>query len=268
MIKMMTLTALTLIWLTGCGQSGSSDTENKDKIYDKVSEYNNTVTTPPYDYQKFRTVLNRSRLQYPDITVVVPSGHFDGYQAPWFYSLNGDLFFSAEKPANLPTIRSELREESIWKTSDTTRHIWSAKLKCFKPQKGINAYTWMQILGTNDSFNYPLIRLMWVRNYHGIYDHLWAIVITSDAYDPNITYDWVDLGERTGDYVSAKVEIADNTMRIFLNDTVIRQYDVTYWQSVDNYFKAGIYINRPKDHGKATVAFHELSFTQDIQGDK
>jgi len=254
------LSFLLIFFVYGCGQTGEQPVATLNETGDTLPRYNAEKSTPPYDDLQFRSVLRHSKLQYPGSQAIVNYGKFNGYKAPWFYSEKGILYFSIDKTKDISTMRSELRDRTVWKTSSATPRIWSATLKCFKPQKGVNSYTWMQIHGTSDTYNYPLLRLMWVRDYHGISNHLWAIRIVSDAYSGSRKYDWIDLGKNPDGYFDANVRVANNRLTLSVNGTKILRYDVEYWQGVANFFKAGVYINRHDDFGKATVAFKSLMF--------
>jgi len=253
----------------GCGNdTHPPQIPDKDEVYDPIPVYDESLSIPPYNYEKFKALLDGSKLQYPDGETVVAAGEFDGYKSQIFYSDEGSyLHFTINKDISLPKTRSELREMREWRTSDVKSHRWYARLKTPKPKKGVDSYTWMQIHGTNDSYNFPILRLVWVRNYHGEYDHLWAIIITNAPREPTSRggdtgivndYSWVDLGERPSEFFVTDVVVRDNTMIISLNDQVLIYKDITYWGSVDNYFKGGVYINRQDDAGEATVIFDQM----------
>lgn len=240
-----------------------------DLIYDSIPVYDANNSYAPYDYDKFKPVLDKSRLQIykdkphtPDTNdTTIEPGDFDGKKFPQFYAdAEENLHFTITKKINTYKVRSELKEQlDTWSTADTEGHYWVATLKCLKPKPGVNSYTWMQIHGTNDTYNYPILRLFWERNRQGKYDHLWAVVIISDPNTPN-TYEYTDLGVRPSDYFTAEVHIRNNIMDIIINRTPIRSINVTYWKDVQNYFKAGVYINRYGDGGTVSVIFQELHF--------
>lgn len=254
----------------GCGNdTHPPETTNNDDVYDPVPIYNEDSARAPYDYDKFKELLDNSKLQYPDNKPVVEAGEFDGYKSNIFYSdENSSLHFTIDKSIDLPKMRSELRQIREWKTSDTKSNHWYAKIKTPKPKKGVDSYTWMQIHGTNDTYDFPILRLAWVRNYRGEYDHLWAIIITNGPREPSRTrggdtgivndYNWVDLGERPTDFYDVDVDIQNNIMIVSINDRVLVYKDITYWGSVLNYFKGGVYINRHDDVGSATVLFDQM----------
>ena len=237
--------------------------DNKDLIYDKTPIYDANTALYPADVDKFKEVLKNSKYQYPHDNTEVDYNQFDGYKTEDFYvDKNEDFYFVLNKEHNSTKERNELREgpePREWYTSDSDGNFWVATVKCFKPKLDLQSYTWMQIHGTNTTFNYPLLRLLWVRNRAGIYDHNWAIVIISNPDEPKI-YEWIDLGKRSDDFFDAAVYVQNNLMELKINNKVIKTYNVSYWETVENYYKAGIYINLFSDGGEGVVAFRELQF--------
>ena len=256
MVNKTTWTSLLLLFVIGCGGTDFFTVDTPDDIYDKIPAYDADKCIAPYDIERFRPTLKKCKLQYPNGTAV-SYGKLRGFKAPYFYGLDDAVWFVVDKKADMEKIRSELREKGEWQTSEREKHLWHATLRCLKPKSGVDSYTWMQIHGNNATFDYPILRLMWVRNHEGFYDHLWAIVIVSDPYADK-RYEWIDLGKRPDGFFDADVKIVDNSMDIILNGKRIKHYDVTYWQEVENYFKAGIYVNRHEDYGKAAVVFKNL----------
>lgn len=114
-------------------------------------------------------------------------------------------------------------------------------------------------LNSTPPYNYPILRLLWARLRDGIYDHLWAVIIVSDPSQDRI-YDWIDMGARPKGFFDAEVHIKDNLMTIMINRKVITTRNVTYWEDVSNYYKAGVYINRYGDGGEVSVLFEQLHF--------
>jgi len=269
MIQHILIFLIGTLFIVGCDLRKPPDeiitqqTVNADLIYDKTPIYDESTSQYPADINKFKDVLSNSKYQYPDNSTQVQYNQFDAYKTKNFYAdKNNDFYFVLNKEKNSTKVRDELREgpeSREWSTSDSDGNFWVATLKCFKPKLGISTYTWMQIHGTIDTFDYPLVRLLWVRSRNGIYDHFWSIVIISNPFDAKI-YEWTDLGKRPNNFFDAAVYIQNNIMKIKINNKVIKSYDVTYWESVANYFKAGIYLNIFQDGGEGTVAFRELQF--------
>lgn len=265
--KILIFSILTLLVL-GCDRRKPPEDTftqiiNDDSVYDKTPIYNEGTSYCPDDIPKFQDVLDHSKYQYPDNNTTVDYNDFNGYKTKNFYvNEDNDFYFVLSKVKDSTKVRNELREgpqSREWQTSDSNEHSWVTKVRCFKPKVGITSYTWMQIHGTNDTFDYPILRLLWVRSRNGIYDHIWSIVIISNPGDAKI-YEWTDLGKRPNDFFDAAVYVQNNTMKININNNTIRTYDVSYWKDVSNYFKAGVYLNIFQDGGDAVVAYRELQF--------
>jgi len=242
-VKFFLLAFVFIIFISACNLRKPPKTLDPDLVYDAIPLYENNTSFPPYDFDKFKPVIDQSKLQiFKDDglssdtnNTTVDYGEFDGKKFPEFY---------VDTQENL---------------SDTEGHYWVATLKCLKPKTGISSYTWMQIHGTNDSYNYPLLRLFWVRDREGIYDHIWAIIIITGS-DADRIYDYIDLGARPSDFFSAEVHIKNNILDILINHQLKATRNVTYWQDVQNYFKAGVYIDRYGDGGAVSAIFKELHF--------
>ncbi len=248
--------------LVGCDmRHPPSQTVNDDSTYDELPDYDPDLSFYPYDTQAFQTVLNHSKLQHPDNTVVVDYTAFTNVKAPYFYTdSEGILHMSIAKEANASKTRTELREgPSSWSLKEGENHTFSATLQCLKPKPGITSYTWMQIHGTTETYNYPILRLLWQREYKNLYDHLWAILIVSDPYQPTL-YQWIDLGPRPEGYFTCEVIIEGMIMSILINHEPIDTHNISYWANVDNYFKAGVYIDRYEDGGEVSVLFKSLEY--------
>ena len=248
-----------VLFFSACGVVDFYTVDDPAATYDTIPAFDAKSVQIPYNIAKFHSVLEHSNLQDMEGETVVHAGEFAGYVSPHFFARNNNLWLISEKKSSQEKVRTELRQwPGAWQCDDPTIHIWRARLHILKPKTGIDSYTWMQIHGTKDTFNYPLIRLMWVRNRQGITDHLWAIRIISAPYTEK-KYAWLDLGKRPNGFFDLRVETGDNRLKIFIDDKLVKSYDVTYWSGVRNYFKAGVYINRYDDNGKAAVSFEILS---------
>ena len=254
---------LILLFIYGCDYHKPPKEVNLDTLFDEIPVYVESEAVAPYNVEKFQSVIDRCKLQlYREGTGIDYDG-FTNYKSPQFYIDNEEnLIFAIDKESDTYKTRSELREgpeENEWYVDDTEGHYWIATLQVLKPAVGIESFTWMQVHGTNDTFNYPIIRLFWERNREGQYDHLWAVVIISDAYDAKV-YEYTDLGARPKGFFRAEVHFKNNLMDIIIDHKLIKTYNVTYWQGVRNYFKAGVYINRYGDGGEVSARFSELHF--------
>jgi hypothetical protein len=262
-MKQLFLLLVVLFFTFGCDYHKPPKEIDLDSIFDPTPVYNESEAKAPNDVEKFQDVLKRCKLQLYREGISVDYDAFEDYKSPQFYvDSEENLVFSIDKEANTYKTRSELREgpeENEWYVDDSTGHFWIANLQVLKPDVGVDSFTWMQVHGTTDTFNYPIIRLFWERQRNGEYDHLWSVVIISDAYDSQV-YEYTDLGARPEGFFRAEVHFKNNIMDIIINHNLIKTYNVTYWQGVKNYFKAGVYINRYGDGGAVTARFSELHF--------
>jgi hypothetical protein len=227
--------------------------------YDKIPVYDPDSAQAPYDIEKFRSILDHCNLQDNEGETVVRAGAFAGYLSSHFFAYDDILCLLADKKSSQQKVRTELREwPGGWQCDDQAVYIWQARLRVLKPKEGVDSYTYMQIHGTKDTFDYPLLRIMWVRSRQGVKDHLWAIRIVSMPYMEK-KYEWLDLGKRPDGFFDLRVETGENRLDIYIEDKLFKSYDVTYWSGVRNYFKAGVYINRHDDSGKAAILFERLT---------
>lgn len=260
--KLLVLLTLLIFVISGCNKKSPPAEVNPDIVYNQIPAYDSQKALAPYSFSQYQSVLDKSKLQiyYDD---VVAAGDYVGKFFPQFYADDeGKLHFVIDKDPDTYKTRSELREITEWSMFDPNGHFWVGTLKCLKPKVGVNSYTWMQIHGTNDTYNYPILRLFWERKRDGKYDHIWAVIIVSDPYTPSV-YEYVDLGARPSDYFTAEVHIHNNIMDIIIDRKVYRSINIGYWQNVQNYFKAGVYINRYQDGGTVSAIFKQLHFYDD-----
>lgn len=261
MIRLYILVLLSIMF-TGCDLKQPPAEIDPDLIYDATPVYSEETSDYPYDHPRYQAVLDGSKLQYPNDDFTYEYEELYDYKSEGFFAdQDGYLYFTSSKEPDTYKTRSELRQRDEWRTDDPDGNYWLASLKCLKPQVGISSYTWMQIHGTNESYNYPILRLLWERQRSGLYDHLWAVVIVNDPLPNEIfQYSYYDLGPRTDEFFSAEVHMVDNRMYVMIDRDVKVAISIEYWQEVINYFKAGIYLNRFADGGEATVIFDKLEF--------
>jgi hypothetical protein len=264
-MKFYTTIFFTVFFLFGCGLDlhKPPSQKNLDLIYDNIPVYDETKTHSFYESGKFLDLIEHSKLQLFLKDTSIEYTDLIDFKSPEFYVDEEDnLNFTVYKEYNTSKVRSEIKEwpKSLeWSTADTKVHSWVATLKCLKPKVGISSYTWMQIHGNFETYNYPVLRMIWQRNKDGIYNHLWAMVIVSNPHSQRI-YEYVDLGEKPDGFFTAQVDVKDNIMKIMINNNLIKVYNIKYWQEVQNYYKAGVYIDRFGDGGSVSVIFEKLDF--------
>ncbi len=264
-MKLYTIFLTIIFFLFGCGLDLNKPPAKKDldSIYDKIAVYDESKTHSFYDDGRFLNLIEHSKLQLFLDDTSTEYTELINFKSPQFYVDEEDnLNFTIYKEFNSSKVRSEIKEwpKSLeWSTADKDKHSWIATLKCLKPKVGISSYTWMQIHGNFETYNYPILRLIWERNKSGVYNHIWAMIILSNPHEDRV-YEYVDLGEKPEGFFTAEVDVQDNIMKIIINNKLIKTYNVTYWQDVQNYYKAGVYIDRFGDGGEASVIFKDLSW--------
>jgi len=213
----------------------------------------------PYSLEKFRSVLDISKLQAPyssyNPLYCRKYGDFEYYSNQYFYLQDSQyMVFYMCGYHN----RSELRFKHIWKVDTATEKIMEAQVKLF-PLNQKREFTFLQIhadstLKDKPVINKPLLRIVWYKELHNRYNHLWAVVRLSG--DVNVqSYQKIDLGEMPKGFFDVKISVLKNRLKIYLNDLKTVDMDVRYWDKYYNYFKAGVYL---QDEGCAKVLFNKL----------
>lgn len=222
----------------------------------------------PYDLEKFRPVLDASKLQAPTSSpAMIPHGEFAGQSNEYFYldETGQYMVFTITGDSK----RSELRQLSgEWDTATPNARRLVARVKVLAPETPeLEQFTFLQIHDTtNDpgSLNKPLIRITRRGDYRNTTDHLWAAIRTPDDFDQPISKDNldtlnIDLGPRPEGFFDAEISVEDGRMVVTINGETKVDMDVSYWNGLKNYFKAGVYN---QDEGTSVVYFDQLSFRE------
>ncbi|WP_187647470.1 polysaccharide lyase family 7 protein [Nitrosophilus labii] len=216
----------------------------------------------PYALQKFRQVLDNSKLQAPkspyNPRYSVKYGEFRYFSNRYFYLQDAKfmVFFMCGKKN-----RSELRFKDEWRVETKYPKIIRAKLYLF-PLDQKKEFTFLQIhansnrTGINGKIiNKPLLRLTWWKEQKSKRDHLWAVIRLSGEKNEQL-YEKIDLGKRPKDFFTVSIEVQNSRMRIYLNKKLKIDKNVSYWNGYWNYFKAGVYL---QGDGCSKVLFENLS---------
>ena len=207
----------------------------------------------PYNLPKFRSVLDKSKLQYPESNTDIKYGEFKGVHRDYFYlSEEGFMTFETVRGQHNDIIRVELRQgPDEWKTSSSSLKRMVAELKLFYPEI-IREYSWLQVhdsAASEPHINKPLIRLLWRKERKGKNDHIWAVIRTNNQAWGGSSALWVDLGKRPNGFFKAEIAIQNNLLTVNIEADVKLSKDVSYWQEFSNYFKAGIYLSGSANEG-------------------
>ncbi len=220
----------------------------------------------PYDLEKFRPVLDDSKLQAPTSSPAkINHGEFAGESNEYFYLDETGQYMTFTITGD--SKRAELRQMSgDWQTSTPTERRLDARVKVFVPEtESLEQFTFMQIHDKQENgvgLNKPLIRITWRSSRGGVEDHLWAgIRVPEDASKPisleNLGTQWIDLGPRPEGFFDAAIVVKDNRMSVTIDGETKLDMDVAYWDGMPNYFKAGVYNQDP---GTSMVQFDKLAY--------
>jgi hypothetical protein len=215
----------------------------------------------PYRLDKFQDILQKSKLQAPlsiyDARWGTKYGEFKYYANQYFY-LQDDNYMVFEVCGYKH--RSELREKRNWRVSTQKEKILDAEVYFF-PLNQEKELTFLQI-HSNPKFsednrskiNKPLLRVTWYKEHHNLKDHLWAVVRMSANPDEK-RYVKIDLGKMKKDFVAIKVVVCSSHLKLFVDNILKVDMDVSYWKYIWNYFKAGVYL---QGKGCSKVLFRKL----------
>jgi len=107
----------------------------------------------------------------------------------------------------------------------------------------ISNYTWIQIHATKP-FSWPLLRLTTLHNKDGVYDHIWLVYMVGGEIDSERR--WIDLGKRPKKTFDFKVFIHKNRLIVSISGVEKFNQDISYWESYENYYKAGPYFTKKR----------------------
>ncbi|MEM1164709.1 MAG: polysaccharide lyase family 7 protein [Planctomycetota bacterium] len=216
-----------------------------------------TFGDAPYDLEKFHAVLDRAWLQAPTSSPKkVDIGDYDG-RSFWCFYLSAGRYMTFRIEGE--GYRSELRQAEQWDTATTVWRKMIGRVKLFEPDASVDEFTFMQVHHKSSADGYdigPLVRLVWKRStVAGEPNHLWAILRTNLAVDG--TYEIFDLGAHPGGFFKAEIKVKEGDLRVKIDDITLVSEDVSYWNGLETYFKAGVYNQSP---GHAKVQFDSLKF--------
>lgn len=221
----------------------------------------------PYDVEKFRSVLDESKLQAPTSSpTMINQGKFAGASNEYFFldKTGQYMTFTVEGDSN----RSELRQNTgDWDTATETPQRMIARVRVLVPEdQKLEQFTFLQIhdkKNGDEGLNKPLLRLTRRSDYRKTQDHLWAHIRTPENCDKpislaNLATKNFDLGPRPEGFFDVEVRVQNSKIIVTINGRTKFDMDVSYWDGLDNYFKAGVYNQNP---GRSKAEFESLRFT-------
>jgi hypothetical protein len=207
----------------------------------------------PYTLTAFRGAIGKAKLQTPDSNTAVFMPALMTYASPSFH-LAADDPTKVEFGQMGSSMRTELRDLEEWQTSTSTARTLSARLALTYVSPELGQFTFLQIHDAGTTPDKPLLRMAWLRSRNAIEQHIWSIVRTSVLSD---TYSYTDLGAVGSDYFDVSISVLSNTLTITLNGVVVVGADVSYWETLNSYFKAGVYLQTT---GEARDRFDALTW--------
>lgn len=207
---------------------------------------------------KVSAVLDDSKLQEGGSSeTAIEQGDFEGASESYFY-LSDDRYMNFLESGD--GNRCELRQIDQWITSASTAHGMAGDVKVFQPEdSSLDELTFMQIhddTNADNAINKPLIRLVWLaeRSDDSLTDYIYAIIRTSVDDDE---YDYVPLIARPDGFFNAEISCQSNTMVVTIDGETKISRDVAYWEDLDSYYKAGVYL---QNDGEGHVQFDTLDY--------
>jgi len=217
----------------------------------------------PYLLDKFKCVLNNAKLQAP-LSAYNPLysrkyGDFENYSNKYFYLQDNKylVFYMCGFHH-----RSELRFKNEWSVNTDKAKILEAEVKLL-PLNSQKEFTFLQIhadstLKNKPIINKPLLRIVWYKELHNKYNHIWAVIRQSEDVNRK-KYIKIDLGLMPKGFFKVKILVQNNVLIIYVNNKKKVNIDVSYWNKYLNYFKAGVYL---QDDGCAKVLFKQLKIKE------
>lgn len=282
-----TVTLLSIL-LSACGGGGGGSSSSSD-----TSSSTSTDTDGvPYSHAPYIKALNNANLQQNNPpgtskTDVADAGEYESFDNDYFYTdtTTGWLTFKMSGESN----RSELRFVDNFRTNTSSTYKLSAEVLPINPTSAVanstdgQEMTLLQVhnKGTsgqtdNSVLSHPLLRIVWDGEnrtdddtgdtYSNAY---WAIIKTNafecsntsgDNYNANCpdSYDFHYLGNYNASTPTLfEIEVGDSALTIHVDDVEKVNEDITYWNALYSYFKAGVY-NQYTD-GISIVKFKSLT---------
>ncbi|MGY5450414.1 polysaccharide lyase family 7 protein [Agarivorans sp. MS3-6] len=258
----------------------------------------------PYSLERYQGVIDASSLQVSDpegsAGNKVTISELDEYHDEYFYidGESGDLTFTMQGYSN----RSELRIlNNFSSASEQYQQRLVASVLPIEPEKSVaastaskDAFTLLQVHnkgtvisgGTDGIISHPLLRVVWEqsRSVDGTdySSHYWAVVKTNayecgegneDSYygkdECDNSYRYFPLTHYTADAATHfEIIVGNSALVLKVNGETKLNYDISYWDALLSYFKAGVY-NQFYDGGSevqfATLQYYENEFIDELE---
>jgi hypothetical protein len=214
----------------------------------------------PFDLPKFKEVLSESRLQSPSTSKPeVRDGNFQGFSLPGRFYLADDGSTMVLATTQDGRDRSEIRHNANWTVSGAEKR-YTARIRFDEPTPMGKARLHIAQIHIKDFLGNdkgPLLMVTWRENRGGKKGHLWAQV-RDDFVPKDKKNTHHDLGPRPDAFTTLDIRIEEGILRIFMNDELRLEKDISYFGEAPLYFKTGCYTRDLKAH---SVEFESLTIT-------
>lgn len=214
----------------------------------------------PFDLPKFKQVLSECRLQSPSTSKPeVRDGKFQGFSLPGRFHLADDGSTLVLATTQDGRDRSELRHNATWTVSGaekrfTARLRFDAPTPMGKARLHIAQIHIKDVLGNDKG---PLLMVTWREDREGQKDHIWA-QLRKDFVPKQKNHTHYDLGPRPDTFTTLDIRVEEGMLRIYMNDELRLEQDISYFGAAECYFKTGSYHRDLKAHA---VEFESLTIT-------
>jgi len=207
----------------------------------------------PFEVEIFHSALSGSKLQAPTSTTVCEPENMN-VCAFRFFRLS-DTFDSMIFEMAGDHNRSELRQIEEWRTSTQVWRKIIGEVRFERPESPeLSQCTFAQIHDSGKYPNKPLIRLVWMSRRDEVDDALWAVVRNSANANE---YTWTHLSGRPDRFFQFEVKVKENVLKVKIDSQEMLQVNVSYWEDLNNYFKAGVYL---QSDGTARAEYRSLKY--------
>ncbi len=215
-----------------------------------------STTNSPYSQDKFKSVINVSKLQLPDSSTCITNTNLKNYHYDpdnWYVD-NTNMVFEIDNGAVAQ--RNELRGNSF--AASRTNMAHTSRLRINVGGTYSTGFTVAQIYG--ETHGRPILRVELIGSRQGLTNHLWGIYRTSA--ESNAQFEYQSLGPAPSSFTELTLVYNTSgtvTAKLGTNPTRTWSTNLSYWtqSSKTTYFKAGCYL---QDAGDCYVRFSTLRF--------
>jgi len=215
-----------------------------------------STTNSPYSQDKFKSVIDVSKLQIPDSGTCITNTNLRNYYYDpdnWYVD-NTNMVFEIDNGAEAQ--RNELRGNSF--AASRTNMAHTSRLRINVGGSYSTGFTVAQIY--SESGGKPILRVELIGSRSGLTNHLWGIYRTSA--ESNAQFEYQSLGPAPSSFTDLTLVYNTSgtvTAKLGTGPTRTWSTNLSYWtpSNKTTYFKAGCYL---QDAGDCYVRFSTLRF--------